>query len=453
MKCGFRLRCWIFTNAAGAWNPERAGLHSEIVRKMLKGATGVPSQGKAIIAGGLGGSGKSTVLGKHAGISQRDYLTINPDDIKEEMAKRGMVPEVKGLSPMEASPLVHEEASHIANLVAHQAYDRKKNVIWDITMSSPGSVRRRLSEMRKAGYHDVRAVFVHIPVETSVQRARDRHRRGLESFRQGQGAGGRLVPSGVIRATARAGGSNASKDTFTTLKGEFDGYKEYDNSGSKPRLVSEHSPPEKHADVLSAEEIIRRVKAWGGGQQSKPKPQPPPKTVDSSFLQSHYSGWRSELSDSEEKGLHFYQSPGFALMNGQLRGQDANSLKSAEHASDKDLVRARKASKDLTAAIRKAPPLPSSVTVYRGFDAKQFGDLEPGQVVTDKGFTSTAITNDAGAVGRAGEVGQAEVLLPSGTKAAAGSVRELILAPNSRFRVVSVQKTGKETHVKLELVP
>ena len=39
------------------------------------------------------------------------YLMINPDDIKEEMARRGMVPEIEGLSPMEASDLVHEESS------------------------------------------------------------------------------------------------------------------------------------------------------------------------------------------------------------------------------------------------------------------------------------------------------------------------------------------------------
>ena len=37
---------------------------------------------------------------------------INPDDIKEELAQRGMVPEIDGLSPMEATDLVHEESSY-----------------------------------------------------------------------------------------------------------------------------------------------------------------------------------------------------------------------------------------------------------------------------------------------------------------------------------------------------
>ena len=39
------------------------------------------------MAGGLGGAGKSTVLEKYAGIDRSKYLTINPDDIKEEMAE------------------------------------------------------------------------------------------------------------------------------------------------------------------------------------------------------------------------------------------------------------------------------------------------------------------------------------------------------------------------------
>jgi hypothetical protein len=48
------------------------------------------------------------VLGKHAGIDLTRYLTINPDDVKEEMGRRGLIPDVPGLSPMEASDLVHD---------------------------------------------------------------------------------------------------------------------------------------------------------------------------------------------------------------------------------------------------------------------------------------------------------------------------------------------------------
>jgi ADP-ribosyltransferase exoenzyme len=165
-----------------------------------------------------------------------------------------------------------------------------------------------------------------------------------------------------------------------------------------------------------------------------------------------YAGWRAGLTDSEDKALRFYQSPGFALMNGQLRGVSAGKLKSDEHASDADLKRAAQASRTLTAAIAKAPPLKQGTTVYRGFDAGQFGELAPGKVITDKGFTSTSVSNDAGAVGRAAQAGQMELTLPAGTKAGAGSVRELILPPGSSMRVTSVTKKGGVTHVKAELL-
>ena len=165
-----------------------------------------------------------------------------------------------------------------------------------------------------------------------------------------------------------------------------------------------------------------------------------------------YKDWRDSLTPAEDKAMRFYQSPGFALMNGQLRGLDPAALKSSEHASDDDLRRARKASKDLAAAIRKAPPLKQDTTVYRGFDAAQFGDLEPGKVVKDPGFVSTSVTDDAGAVGRAKSAGQMKLTLPAGTRVAAGSVRELILPPGSSVRVTGVTRKGSVTSVTAELV-
>ena len=170
-------------------------------------------------------------------------------------------------------------------------------------------------------------------------------------------------------------------------------------------------------------------------------------------VMKHFDQWRDKMTPAQEKGLRFYQSPGFALMNGQLRGLDPEGLKSSEHASDSDMERARKASKDLTAAIRKAPPLPGKLTVYRGFSADQFGDLKPGAVITDKGFTSTSLTKDVAPVGRAKVPATAEIRLPAGTKAGAGASRELILPPGSSFSVVSTSGKGKNLKVVLELVP
>jgi hypothetical protein len=162
------------------------------------------------------------------------------DDIKEVMAQKGMVPEVEGLSPMEAATLIHEESGLIANLLAKRLYREKKNIVWDITMSRRGSVEKRLSEMRREGYTEFRAVFVDIPVETSVERAMARHRRGWDSYSRGEGFGGRYVPPEIIRANASASASSANREVFDQLRSQFDQWEVWDNSqfGKDPKRLA-----------------------------------------------------------------------------------------------------------------------------------------------------------------------------------------------------------------------
>ena len=163
------------------WNDERTSQHDQIVQDLYAAATDVPCERRAIIAGGLGGAGKTTVLEKHAGIDLSQFLTINPDKIKEELAGRNMLPTVPELTPMEASSLAHEESSYLARRLAMRAYAEGKNVIWDITMSRPSS-GDRVHELRNAGYQHISGIFVDIPVETSVERSNARHRRGYEEY-------------------------------------------------------------------------------------------------------------------------------------------------------------------------------------------------------------------------------------------------------------------------------
>lgn len=164
------------------------------------------------------------------------------------------------------------------------------------------------------------------------------------------------------------------------------------------------------------------------------------------WLKSTYADWRKGMSAKEDAALAFYQSPGYELMNGQFRGRKVE-------APAKDLARAKEASKTLAAAIGKAPPLKESMTVYRGFSAGQFGTLTAGSTITDKGFVSTALTkSQAGSFVARGDQAMAKITLPKGTKAAAGSVKELILPPGTSFRVLSVSKSGKVTNVELEAI-
>jgi ABC-type nitrate/sulfonate/bicarbonate transport system ATPase subunit len=82
---------------------------------MYQASDDVPSDGRAVIAGGIAGAGKTTVLESFAGIDRSQHLTVNPDEIKEKMAERRMIPGADGLSPMERSGLVHEESSQAAS--------------------------------------------------------------------------------------------------------------------------------------------------------------------------------------------------------------------------------------------------------------------------------------------------------------------------------------------------
>jgi predicted ABC-type ATPase len=218
---------------AGVWQPERAKMHEQIANDIYgRQATTAKSTGDAMILGGLGGAGKSTVLKNNLGADMKDWVVVNPDDVKEEMIRHGMIPDVPGLSPLEASALVHEESGHIANLVAARAMADRKNLIYDITMSGKGSVQKRLDKLKAAGYNKPQGVFVDIPVEKSVESALARHRRGLEEHRQGIGHGGRYVPPAVIRQAGASETHNSiNRDVFDSLAGQFGSRRLFDRSG------------------------------------------------------------------------------------------------------------------------------------------------------------------------------------------------------------------------------
>jgi predicted ABC-type ATPase len=222
----------------GIWSLDRRDAHDAIVGDLYQAASEVPCEHKAIMAGGLGGAGKTTVLEKHAHVDRSQYLTINPDGIKEEMASRGLIPELEGLSPMEASDLVHEESSHISKLLAGRAIRDGKNIIWDITMSSTLSTEQRLDNLDRAGYV-TRGVFVDIPIDEAVRRADGRHRQGNEHYRAGIGFGGRYVPPEGIKAQADPVWGSRNRSTFEQVKARFADWAVYDNSvtGREPKLI------------------------------------------------------------------------------------------------------------------------------------------------------------------------------------------------------------------------
>jgi predicted kinase len=221
------------------WSGQRQLLHDQLVDELYGARLQAPCEHRAVLAGGLAGAGKSTVLSEHAGLDLSAYLMINPDALKEELASRGLVPAVGGLSPMEASQLVHEESSHIAKCLALRAQADGRNVIWDITMSSGDSTGDRIDRLRAGGYARIEGIFVDVPAEISARRADARHREGHEAFRSGHGLGGRYVPAEMILGQRDPEWGSRNRRVFEQVKDRFDAWSRYDNSveGCAPVLI------------------------------------------------------------------------------------------------------------------------------------------------------------------------------------------------------------------------
>lgn len=158
------------------------------------------------------------MLKNYAGIDVTKYATINPDDIKEEMADMGMIPKVKGLTPMEASPLAHEEASYLSKQLMARLIGTKTNVILDITMSSVESTKKRVEPLKSHGYTSIKAVFVSISPDVSKERAAIRYREGINSHISGTNPiGGRTLPAHVIDEQRTSNNHFKSKNEETLV--------------------------------------------------------------------------------------------------------------------------------------------------------------------------------------------------------------------------------------------
>ena len=233
----------------GVYQPERAEQHRQIVSEILEKHANVPKERKALMSGGLGGSGKGTVLGKFADVDHSQWITVDPDEMKQELLKRGMVPEIPGLLPLEHANYIHEESSDLANMLHFAAMQQGYNVILDTTMASM-SAKKKIDSFKDAGY-DVEAIFVDVPVEVSVTSALGRHKGGVDRFLTGKGdLGGRYVPPEVIQKAAPSPDSpynSKNREIFEELRKEglFTRARIFDNSdrseGSTPKMVFDSS--------------------------------------------------------------------------------------------------------------------------------------------------------------------------------------------------------------------
>lgn len=235
---GMSSRDLYYNNEYEMWSQERIQLHNKLLNKLEEKYKNVPEDGKVIISSGLPGAGKTTVLTRNLGISLDDYATISSDDFKEMLAEEGAIPKIDGLTDMEASTLVHEESSQLADAFLNRMTDKKKNIIYDCTCKNIGSTRKRLGSFVNKGYNtnDIQLVYVDIPIETAHERAKYRYREGLNTSK----LGGRHLPSSIIDSCKAENSSHESKNAETVLDLSDDRTLNlptpiiYDNSGSAP---------------------------------------------------------------------------------------------------------------------------------------------------------------------------------------------------------------------------
>ncbi len=238
------------------WTAERNMDQGALVAAMYARAGLVPCEREAIMAGGLRGADTAGVL-TQAGIDTSQFLTISIDGILAEMAARGLIPHVDGLSPLEAADLAHAEAQFLAKRLGMRALADGRNVIWDISMASQHAVESWIAAHRRAGYI-IRGIFVELSIEESVRRSAAMHRRGHEEYRQGRGYGGRFIPAAAIRALADDPESRPLQDVGAIVAGSCVPYGGVASEGEVTTMIRYHLAGEMTLDALCGRFRTRR---------------------------------------------------------------------------------------------------------------------------------------------------------------------------------------------------
>lgn len=190
------------------WDRGRTEAHLRLVDSLMAGYKDVPQDRRAVIMAGPPGSGKSTVLkveGTALGVNEgaANYATINPDDMKAEIIKAGLVPSEYStdskLGPLETAALLHSESRHLKDMLQERLYSQGYNVILDGTFGDPNpdNEAKKVRLLESLDY-EVFGALVDGTVEQSLVNAAARHQAPPKTI--GGPFEGRYVPTNVIEA-------------------------------------------------------------------------------------------------------------------------------------------------------------------------------------------------------------------------------------------------------------
>lgn len=204
----------------GHWAPDRLPVHRQIVDKLMSPEVvkaAAPAAGEKptlYILGGRGGSGKGWFTGKNGTVDASKAAYINNDDVKESL------PEYKGWN----ASLLHEEASHVGEVMEQYARDNKLNVIVDATLKSNTSLAKRIAQYKAAGYK-ISGHYMYASPATAAERALGRFVHGNEK----NGKGRFVAPEYSLSSVS-------NEHTFDSHRNDMDYWEVYDNMGSSPKL-------------------------------------------------------------------------------------------------------------------------------------------------------------------------------------------------------------------------
>lgn len=232
----------------GNYTEERKKQHRQILDDIHEKYKDVPNNQKVLFSGGIPGAGKTTILNKiesmNPNFNVKDYAFVSCDDFKEELAERGMLPEVGGVAPMEISTLSHSEATLLSDTFMEECSSLGKNIIYDFTCKREDETMGRINKLLSHEYKekDMQFVFVDIPINVAKDRTIYRYMTGMNKHIENPShVGGRYMPDYVLNSYKSTTGkySSVNAETLVILheKMKDKGLPEpivYDNSGSSP---------------------------------------------------------------------------------------------------------------------------------------------------------------------------------------------------------------------------
>lgn len=266
-------RSWYGTTDAEGkvtWNKDRKAKYARLIAAYLAGERAggkdewvdpidtVPTNRQALILGGISGAGKGWTIKSNPRIriNRPDYWISNVDDLKELAAdpRFGLIPtdeefpELKGLSNMERTPLIHYEMDELLDSIVKDQMRQGRNIIHDGTMAGRNSTMKRVRAMKEAAYK-LAGAFIRVRPEDSARGIADRQRSGHQKMLDEQGAiaaglkepdylpvfhGGRPVPGYVSQTQVLPNGRTVNEENFDFLTQDpsiFDnGWIKLDNS-------------------------------------------------------------------------------------------------------------------------------------------------------------------------------------------------------------------------------